>query len=133
MRNIYRTKFIVIAILGIVVTVVGFDDSGHVVHRWPVPEHRNPDDQVYHFKQGPNCWSLFGIHSSQFDNARIESLLQQHSGTPAGGMVIVEVFYGHPHLIGLFNIGDFIPDPIQIHSYTVFPVTAAEPTPTPPP
>ncbi len=142
----------------IVVTVVGFDDNGKIAHRWPLVQtgganpplpYPNPSDQGYHY-QGVNddivnsscsaaqldkcrCWSLFGVRSSQFDNARIENLLQQHSGAPAGGMVIVEVFYGHPHLIGLFNVGDFIPDPIQIHSYTVFPVPAAEPTPTPPP
>ncbi len=126
----------------IVVTVVGFDDDGKVVHRWPLAQtgganpplpHPHPSDQAYHFQGAGDdrCWSLFGVRSSRFDDARIESLLR--SDAPASGMVIVEIFHSHPHFIGLFNIGDFIPDPIPIHSYTVFPVPAAEPTPTPPP
>lgn len=123
----------------IVITVAGYlpylPEEHRIQYRWPLPEHRNgpddppaADDWEYHFKQDPNCWSLFGVRKSAFSDADIEALLR--SDAPASALVIVEVFHAHYQFTRMFTIGDFIPDPIQIHPYSIFPVPAAEPTPT---
>lgn len=130
----------------VVVTVVGFVEQT-IAYRWPLADHANPADWPYHFQgaddgdtnptctitntENCRCWSLYGVRGSQFDNAQIQSLLR--TDAPASSLMIVEVFYGHPHFIGFFTIGDFIPDPIQTRPYAIFPVPAAEPTPTPRP
>jgi len=117
----------------IVITVVGFNKDGTIAYRWPLPEHRNDDDWEYHFKQSPNCWSLYGAHDSSFDDEWIQSELVGIlnklglGDAEAGGLVIVEVFRAHPHFTGVFAIGDFIPDPVPIHTYAVFPLPAATP------
>lgn len=140
----------------ILVTVIGFTSTGQIVHRWPFVQsgvqplpYPSPNDQPYHFKgvndglTNPGCtisttencraWSLYGVRDSSFDNARVVDALQSIRAKPgfgnaqAGGMVIVEVFRAHPHFTGLFTIGDFIPDPIQSRSYSIFPLPAAEP------
>jgi len=56
------------------------------------------------------------------------------SGAPATGMVVVEVYHTHPQLTKLYySISRLagsratIPDPIPIHTYTIFPLPAAEP------
>jgi len=125
----------------IVITVVGIM-SGTIAHRWPLAVHANPADWSYHFQgaggDGPTnptctitntencrCWSLYGIRTSQFDNASIEERLE--SNAPATGFVIVEVFHSHYHFTGFFTIGDFIPNPIEMRPYAIFPVPAAEP------
>jgi hypothetical protein len=133
----------------IVVTVIGvLSDTAQIVHRWPITHtnpltgHNHPDDQSYHFRgvntdgdanptctitqtENCRCWSLYGLRSSGFDNAAIESKLRV--GAPSTGFVIVEIFHAHHHLIGFFTIGEFIPDPLQIRAFTIFPVPAAEP------
>jgi len=124
----------------IVITVVGVT-SGTIAHRWPLADHANPNDWGYHFQgaddgdtnptctithtENCRCWSLYGVRTSQFDNASIEERLQ--SKAPATGFVIVEVFHAHYQFTGFFTIGDFIPDPIQMRPYAIFPVPAAEP------
>jgi len=114
----------------------------------PLP-YPNPNDRSYHFKgindgdanpgctadhrENCRCWSLYGVRGSLFDNAQIENVLKDirtKSGfedAEAGGLVIVEVFHAHPHFTGMFAIGDFIPDPIQMRTYSIFPLSAATP------
>jgi len=125
----------------IVISVVGVL-RGQIAYRWPLtPTHAHPNDQPYHFRgatDGPlnpsctitntsNCrsWSLYGNRSSALDNATILRSLNENA--PNTGFVIVEVFHAHPHFLGLFSIGDFIPDPINTWTYSIFPVPAAEP------
>jgi len=49
------------------------------------------------------------------------------------GFVIVEVYYEHSLALNLPIISDVIPEPIRMRAYSVMPVSAAEPTPTPVP
>lgn len=125
----------------IVITVVGIGNGATLAHRWPLLSQKHPNDLVYHFRgtqdgvTNPSCtaatladcrcWSLFGVRSSQFDNASITSQLQP--GAPSTAFVIVEIFHSHPQVIGFFRIGDFIPDPILMRPYAIFTVSAAEP------
>nr|HID14134.1 hypothetical protein [Anaerolineae bacterium] len=125
----------------IVITVIGTKD-GQIAHRWPLtPTHANPNDWGYHFRgandgdTNPTCtimhmencrgWSLYGVRGSLFDNEHVENRLD--SDAPATGYVIVEIFHAHYHFTGLFTIGNFIPNPIQMRPYAIFPVSAAEP------
>jgi hypothetical protein len=111
----------------VTITVVGIRD-GAIEYRWPLASHAHPDDQDYHFK-GPSdgniSWSLYGVRASEFDDTQIASQLV--ADAPETGFVIVEIFHAHHQLIGVFRIGDFLPDPIVVRPYTIFPVAAAEP------
>jgi hypothetical protein len=56
---------------------------------------------------------------------------------PSTGILIVEIFYNYEQMLKLpvftNSIYSVIPDPIPISVYTVMPISAAEPTPTPRP
>jgi hypothetical protein len=45
--------------------------------------------------------------------------------------VAVEFFYCHAQILNLPIMSDYLPNPIQIHAYTIMPLPAAAPTPTP--
>ena len=60
----------------------------------------------------------------------VESLLL--SAAPANkGYVAVEVYYCYEQVLGIPIITDIIPNPLQIRAYTIMPLPAAQPTPTP--
>jgi hypothetical protein len=65
-----------------------------------------------------------------FTAARVQSLLL--SGAPTNkGYVAVEVYYCHQQVLGIPIITDLIPNPLQIRAFTIMPLPAAQPTPTP--
>jgi hypothetical protein len=74
-------------------------------------------------------WRKWGNHTSTFSNADIQSRLL--TSAPNTGVVVVEIFYSYPQLLKLPWITPFVPDPIQVHTYTIMPLVSAEPTPTP--
>lgn len=47
------------------------------------------------------------------------------------GFVAVEVYYCYEQVLGLPLFTDIIPNPLQIHAYTLMPLPASQPTPTP--
>lgn len=69
-------------------------------------------------------------HVSLFDNAEVESRLIDTA--PDTGVLLVEVFYDYHQVLKLPWLA-FIPDPMTLHGYTMMPLSAAEPTPTPVP
>jgi hypothetical protein len=103
------------------------------------------------YDDGLLWWSLYGTQptpafpsfvisptgGSTFQiNADFVSSLSRSEGNtaPATGLVVVEVYHAQPQFLKLFNIanrmtrgGAIIPDPIPIHTYTVFPLVAVEP------
>jgi hypothetical protein len=52
---------------------------------------------------------------------------------PSKGFVAVEVYYCHDQALALPLFTIFVPDPLMIHAYTIMPIPAAAPTPTPKP
>ena len=74
-------------------------------------------------------WRRYGNHTSEFSNADIRSRLV--SNAPNTGLVLVEVFYAYHQVLKLPWITAFVPDPIQIHVYSIMPAVSAEPTPYP--
>jgi hypothetical protein len=77
----------------------------------------------------PGEWRRFGNHTSDFSNGDIKNRLV--SNAPNTGLVLVEVFYAYHQVLKLPWITAFVPDPIQIHVYSIMPAVSAEPTPYP--
>jgi hypothetical protein len=50
--------------------------------------------------------------------------------TPNTAFLLVETFYNHYQIFDAVNFGEIIPNPIKVHSYAIFPLVAAEATPT---
>jgi hypothetical protein len=67
-----------------------------------------------------------------FTNAKIQSYMRT-AAMPDKGFVTVEVFYCYHQVLNAPIISNFIPNPILIHTYTVMPLPAAQPTATPKP
>jgi hypothetical protein len=76
-------------------------------------------------------YQWFGNLDSRFSNEEIESRLV--AGAPDTGILLVEVFYNYDQVLALPWIQAFLPDPVTLHAYTIMPLSAAEPTPTPSP
>ncbi len=49
------------------------------------------------------------------------------------GFVAVELYYCYEQVLNLPIFTQFVPNPIQIHAYTIMPLPAAQPSPTPKP
>ena len=73
----------------------------------------------------------FNNQPSAFSDAEIVSRLI--STAPPTGILLVEVFYDYHQVLALPWITIFIPNPTMLHAYTMMPLSAAEPTPTPSP
>ena len=65
-------------------------------------------------------------HISRFDNALVESKLDEDA--PDSAVLLVEVFYDYPHVMALPWITPFVPNPLPLHTYTIGPLPAAEPS-----
>jgi hypothetical protein len=79
----------------------------------------------------PNGWSKHGKQTSKFTIAEFDALLDQfiltYGAAPGTGMVVVEIYYHYESLLKL----PFVPTTVPVHVYSIMPLTAAEPTPTP--
>jgi len=75
-------------------------------------------------------WAVCSPQRTKFTsgNALLQSRLSTNA--PATGLLIVEVFYHYAQLLKLPVFTSVIPDPIPIHTYTIMPLSASEPTPT---
>ncbi|MEP7358341.1 MAG: Ig-like domain-containing protein, partial [Anaerolineales bacterium] len=65
-------------------------------------------------------------HISRFSSADIEARLDPTA--PNTAVMLVEVFYAYDQILKLPWITAFVPDPVKMHSYTIIPVPAAEPS-----
>jgi hypothetical protein len=75
-------------------------------------------------------WSRFGNHISSFTTAEILALMDPLA--PPSGLLVVEIFYNYPQVLELPLFADFL-NPIPVYTYSVMPLSSAEPTPTPRP
>ena len=66
---------------------------------------------------------------SRFSSADIES--QLGASIPNTGFVLVEIIYHYDHMLGLPWLTPFIPDPLELYTYSLMPNVSAEPTSTP--
>jgi hypothetical protein len=80
--------------------------------------------------------SRYGNYPSAFSLTDIKSKI--HSDTPNTGIVVVEIYYHYHQILRFFDFANDnqFNDPnkkytITVHSYSIMPLSAAEPTPTP--
>ena len=76
-------------------------------------------------------WSKYSKQTSRFTDAELAARLD--ATAPDTGMLLVEIFYNYSQILKMPFFTVFIPDPISVHTYSIMPLTAAEPTPTPKP
>ncbi len=127
------------------VVITGFTISGNTISdQYPHPNGRwalsNVDFSTstdLNFTSDPlpdnftkDCEGIVVRSDPHFTALRVQSLLL--SGAPTNkGYVAVEVYYCHQQVLGIPIITDLIPNPLQIRAYTIMPLPAAQPTPTP--
>ncbi len=79
----------------------------------------------------PTGWSKYSEQTSKFTDAELAARLD--ATAPDTGMLLVEIFYNYSQILKMPFFTAVIPDPISVHTYSIMPLTAAEPTPTPKP
>ncbi len=67
-------------------------------------------------------------HPSRITTEDVTEVLQRHVDAPNSAVIAVEVFYSYDHILKLPWITPFVPDPIEMHTFTIAPVPAAEPS-----
>lgn len=67
-------------------------------------------------------------HPSRITMADVATVLQNHMDAPNSAAIAVEIFFAYDQVLKLPWITPFVPDPIQMHTYTIAPVPAAEPS-----
>ncbi len=70
----------------------------------------------------------YGMHVSKYPSLKIESLLA--TGAPNTGFVLVEINYHYWQMLSLPWFTQFVPDPIELNLYALWPLVSAEPTST---
>ncbi len=73
------------------------------------------------------------IYSEHLSVADMRAYLDANPPTGAIAFLLVEVWWEHSLMLNLPFTQSFFPDPFMIHTYTLMPISAAEPTPTPGP
>jgi hypothetical protein len=107
---------------------------------------RTPSNQVVRFPDLGGCeengWSYAadqsgfaqcgghrnGMHLSKYPSAKVLSLLA--TGAPNTGFVLVEINYHYWQMLSLPWFTQFVPDPIDLNLYALWPLVSAEPTST---
>jgi hypothetical protein len=100
---------------------------------------------------GAITWSFFGNQPTSASNSMVVIItdpgtnsftinpsfaanIHQYATAPSTGLTVVEVYHAHPQVTKLFSVASrlagsqaLIPDPVPLHTYSVFPLPAAEP------
>jgi hypothetical protein len=82
---------------------------------------------------GAPAGARYGNKTSSITNDQIKNRMIYDA--PSSGLVLVEVYYAYHQLTGLLDFVRSTEEPIMVHTYSIMPLSAAEPTPTnvPPP
>jgi hypothetical protein len=97
---------------------------------WALSDHDNESD--YNSNWQRDCNGNVVRSTPYYTLDRVTSLLDSNA-PPNKGFVAVELYYCHEQVLGLPMFTLFVPNPIQIHAYTLMPLPAAAPTATPRP
>ncbi len=75
-----------------------------------------------------------GCYGSEWDPEEVEARLYESEDGEglAGGIVLVEIFWWHEQLLAM-PFFTWLENPTEVYVWTMFPVSSAEPTPTPKP
>lgn len=91
-----------------VISVFGVYDNGSLAWRLP--------------KDYPQGWPRFGNQTSRVNGSEITGIMGHR---PSKGILVVEVYYHHPHRLGLFR--SVLPDPIEMYAIAWMPLPSADP------
>ena len=94
---------------------------------WNLCEHRT--DLLLQTDLSLSDWNSCSPRSSHFTTAQVLSLMD--ASAPGSGVLLVEVYYNYPQILKLPVFEQVIPDPILLYTYSIMPLSSAEPTPTP--
>lgn len=100
-------------------------------HFWAFSD--NDPDTAHNANWSKDCEDPASVVRSApyYTQERINTELRTSSSTANKGFVAVELYYCYDQVLSLPLVTQFIPDPLRIHAYTLMPVPAAQPTPTP--
>jgi hypothetical protein len=114
-----------------------FSVAGVSIVRWPdfyqngwslCGNYSDPIFQVDHDLDTAN-WSSCTPRVSHFTSNQVLALM--NAGAPPTGVLLVEVYYNYPQMLKLPVFEQVIPDPILVYTYSVMPLSSAEPTAVP--
>jgi hypothetical protein len=117
------------------VVISVFSVAGSDIQRWPDGYVsgwslcNNYSDPSFASDLDPANWNACSPHPSHFTTSQILALM--NSDAPSTGVLLVEVYYNYPQILKLPVFSQVIPDPIPVYTYSVMPLSSAEPTPTP--
>jgi hypothetical protein len=112
-----------------------FSVAGSSILRWPQGYTvgwslcSNYSLSVFQGYLNPSNWSGCSERISKFTDNQVLALMDPNA--PPSGVLLVEVYYNYPQTLKLPVFSDVIPDPIPVYTYSVMPISAAEPTPVP--
>lgn len=86
----------------------------------------NPGDAIGAPEPSCDVDTDITCHPSRFTIEDVEARIDPDA--PNTAVMLVEVFYNYDQLLKLPWITAFVPDPLPMHTYTIIPVPAAEPT-----
>jgi hypothetical protein len=112
-----------------------FTIAGSSIVRWPegfangwnLCEHRL--DLLLQTDLSLSDWNSCSPRSSHFTSAQVLALMD--ASAPGSGVLLVEVYYNYPQILKLPVFDQVIPDPIPVYTYSIMPLSSAEPTSTP--
>jgi hypothetical protein len=112
-----------------------FSVGGSNIQRWPAGYVygwslcSNHSDAAFASDLDPADWNSCTAQHSQFTSLQVLALMNNNA--PNTGVLLVEIFYNYPQMLKLPVFEQVIPDPIPVYTYSVMPLSSAEPTPTP--
>ncbi|NPV77513.1 MAG: hypothetical protein HPY59_14225 [Anaerolineae bacterium] len=100
---------------------------------WPAPDgywafSDHDADTLHNENWKKDCQGNEVRTEPYFNETRVGSELSPSASTLNKGFVGVELYYCYEQALGL---ADFIPNPLRAHVYTLMPLPAAQPSPTP--
>jgi len=116
------------------------DEGGQTSFYWSLSDH--DADTVHNANWSKDCQgNVVPGKIPYYSKSRIQSIvgatsIDDGSGNPvyapaSKGFVAVELYYCYTQALGLPVFTTFVPNPLMIHAYTLMPLPAAAPTPTP--
>jgi hypothetical protein len=116
------------------------DEGGQTSYYWALSDHDT--DTTHNANWAKDCQgNLVPGKIPYYSLTRAQSMvghtsINDPSGNPvfspgSKGFVAVEIYYCYTQALGLPVFTTFVPDPLMIHAYTIMPLPAAAPTPTP--
>jgi len=112
-----------------VITPNEFDNGTNTIP-WVWSDHDADTAHNDNWRRDCNRQSSPSAANPTFTNDVIQSYLQSNAMANKG-FVVVEVVYCYHQVLNIPILSQFLPNPMQIHTYTVMPLPAAQPTRTP--